>query len=139
LLWKQISKDDLVLTCGVAFLEIEWTSGSLFYWQQSQSNKISYYLLSNEISNLLDEIPRAVLHRVVFHQDGAIPHNAHMNFVFLNHLNYVGEQWMGAHGAIWWPARSPDLNPLDFFIFNGNFLDNVYLTPPGTQKKLKKG
>jgi hypothetical protein len=24
LLWKKISKDDLVLTCGVAFLEIEW-------------------------------------------------------------------------------------------------------------------
>jgi hypothetical protein len=31
LLWKKISKDDLVLTCGVAFLEIEWTSGSHFY------------------------------------------------------------------------------------------------------------
>jgi hypothetical protein len=31
LLWKKISKDDLVLTCGVPFLEIEWTSGSLFY------------------------------------------------------------------------------------------------------------
>jgi hypothetical protein len=45
---------------------------------------------------------------------------------------------MGAHGAIRWPARSPDLNPLDFFIFIGNFRDNVYLTPPGTQKELKK-
>jgi hypothetical protein len=30
LLWKKISKDDLVLTCGVAFLKIEWTSGSPF-------------------------------------------------------------------------------------------------------------
>jgi hypothetical protein len=45
---------------------------------------------------------------------------------------------MGAHGAIRWPARSPDLNPLDFFIFIRNFRDNVYLTPPGTQKELKK-
>jgi hypothetical protein len=45
---------------------------------------------------------------------------------------------MGVHGAIRWPARSPDLNPLDFFIFIGNFLDNVYLTPPDTQKELKK-
>jgi hypothetical protein len=45
---------------------------------------------------------------------------------------------MGPHGAIRWPARSPDLNPLDFFIFIGNFRDNVYLTPPGTQKELKK-
>jgi hypothetical protein len=62
-----------------------------------------------------------VLNRVVFHQDGAILHNARMNFVFLNHLNYVG-----------------DLNPLDFFIFIGNFRDNVYLTSPSTQKELKK-
>jgi hypothetical protein len=53
---------------------------------------MSYYLLSNEISNFLDEIPLAVLNRVVFHQDGAIPHKARMNFVFLNHLNYVGER-----------------------------------------------
>jgi hypothetical protein len=45
---------------------------------------------------------------------------------------------MGAHGAIRWPARSPDLNRLDFFIFNRNFPDNVYLTPPGTQKELRK-
>jgi hypothetical protein len=45
---------------------------------------------------------------------------------------------MGAHGAIRWPARSPDLNPLDFFIFIRNFQDNVYLTPPGTQKEVIK-
>jgi hypothetical protein len=45
---------------------------------------------------------------------------------------------MGAHGAIRWPPTSPDLNPLDFFIFIRNFRDNVYLTPPGTQKELIK-
>jgi hypothetical protein len=45
---------------------------------------------------------------------------------------------MGAHGAIRWLATSPDLNPLDFFIFIRNFRENVYLTPPGTQKELRK-
>jgi hypothetical protein len=45
---------------------------------------------------------------------------------------------MGAHGAIRWPDRSLDLNPLDFFIFIGNLRDNVYLTPSGTQKVLRK-
>jgi hypothetical protein len=30
------------------------------------------------------------LNRVVFHQNGAIPHNARKNFVFLNHLNHFG-------------------------------------------------
>jgi hypothetical protein len=83
-------------------------------------------------------MPLAVLNRVVFHQDGAISHNARMNFVFLNHLNHFGERRMGAHGVIRWPAGSPDLNPLDFFIFIRNFRDNVYLTLPGTQKELRK-
>jgi hypothetical protein len=68
LLWKKISKDDLMLTCGVAFLEIAWTSGFLFLLTVLSINKISYYLLSNEISNFLDEIPLAVVNRVVFHE-----------------------------------------------------------------------
>jgi hypothetical protein len=32
------------------------------------------------------------MNRVVFHQDGAIPHNTRMNVVFLNHLNHFGER-----------------------------------------------
>jgi hypothetical protein len=44
------------------------------------------------------------------------------------------------NGCSWsrWPATSLDLNPFDFFIFIRNFRDNVYLTPPGTQKELRK-
>jgi hypothetical protein len=45
---------------------------------------------------------------------------------------------MGARGATRWLPGSPDLNPLDFCIFIRNFRDNVYLTPPGTQKELRK-
>jgi hypothetical protein len=41
-----------------------------------------------------------------------------------------------AHG-VRLPATSPDLNPLDFFIFIRNFRDSVYLTPPSIQKELK--
>jgi hypothetical protein len=45
LLWKKISKDDLALTCGVAFLEIEWTNGSLFIYSSLDQTKyhIIYY------------------------------------------------------------------------------------------------
>jgi hypothetical protein len=56
--------------------------GPFFIDSTLNQTQISYYLLSNEISNFLDEIPLAVLNRVVFHQDGAIPHNARINFVF---------------------------------------------------------
>jgi hypothetical protein len=36
-----------------------------------------------------------------------------------------------AHGAIRWPARSPDLNPLDFFI-QGVFEVEAFLVTRGT-------
>jgi hypothetical protein len=46
---------------------------------------------------------------------------------------------MCAHGAIRWPATSPDLNPSDFFIFIRNFRDNVYYYYiPSTQKELRE-
>jgi hypothetical protein len=38
------------------------------------------------MSHFLDEVPLAVLNRVMFHQGGAIPHNARKNFVSLNHF-----------------------------------------------------
>jgi hypothetical protein len=38
-----------------------------------------------------------------------------------------------------WCGIFGDLNLLDFFIFIRNFRENVYLTPPGTQKELRKG
>jgi hypothetical protein len=37
-----------------------------------------------------------------------------------------------------WCGIFGDLNLLDFIIFIRNFRDNVYLTPPGTQKELRK-
>lgn len=47
--------------------------------------------------------------------DGAPPHtygqvSYHLNQIFPN-------RWMGTYGLIRWPARSPDLNPMDFFVW----------------------
>jgi hypothetical protein len=44
LLWKKIFKDDLVLTCGVAFLEIEWTSVGPFFIDSSL-NQTKYHII----------------------------------------------------------------------------------------------
>ena len=43
--------------------------------------------------------------------DGASIHNGVT--VYLRGI--FGARWMGRYGPIRWPARSPDLNPLDFF------------------------
>jgi hypothetical protein len=54
------------------------------------------------------------------------PHNARINVAFLN--NHFGDRWMGTYGPIRWPPRSPDLNPLDSFLW-GYIRNNVYLVP----------
>ena len=50
-----------------------------------------------------------------FQQDGAPPHyalpiRAYLYEVFPN-------RWIGRRGTIEWPVRSPDLNPLDYFLW----------------------
>jgi hypothetical protein len=48
--------------------------------------------------------------------DGAL---AHFSLCAPRHLNarYRGH-WIGRGGPIAWPPRSPDLNPLDFFLYS---------------------
>ncbi|KAJ4428162.1 hypothetical protein ANN_24177 [Periplaneta americana] len=39
-----------------------------------------------------------------------------------------GDRWIGYQGPVPWPARSPDLNPLDFFLWR-HMKTLVYTTP----------
>lgn len=65
--------------------------------------------------------------QIWFQQDGAPPHyglqvRQYLDNVFPNH-------WIGRRGSIEWPARSPDLSPLDYFLW-GYVKDRVYKTKP---------
>lgn len=60
------------------------------------------------------ENPQVPTNTIWFQQDGAPPHyranvRQYLNSTFPN-------RWIGRRGAIEWPARSPDLTPLDFFM-----------------------
>ncbi|KAJ8938501.1 hypothetical protein NQ318_005165 [Aromia moschata] len=57
---------------------------------------------------------------------GLPPHNAKIN---TNWLNTTFSDMIGTYGPIRWPARSPDLTSLDFWLW-GYIQDQVYLTPP---------
>ena len=54
---------------------------------------------------------------------------AHLDAAFPN-------TWIGRRGAIEYPARSPDLTPMDFFLW-GYLKDKVYRTKPRTIDALK--
>ncbi|GBM31958.1 hypothetical protein AVEN_74255-1 [Araneus ventricosus] len=46
-------------------------------------------------------------------------------------------QVIGYDGFVEWPPRSPDLTPLDFFLW-GHMKGQVYATPPPTLKDLRQ-
>lgn len=65
--------------------------------------------------------------QVHFQQDGAPPHYAVMVRTYLNEI--FRNRWIGRGGPIKWPARSPDLTPLDYFLW-GFLKDRVFRTKP---------
>lgn len=78
--------------------------------------------LNNEIEGLLEELSIREYNNIVWHQDGAPPHNV---FQVRNFLNNRFNQWIGTYGTINWPPNSPDLTPLDNFLW-GYLKDDVY-------------
>lgn len=74
---------------------------------------------------------------IIFQQDGAPPHWALAVRDWLDR-KFPG-RWIGRGGPIPWPPRSPDLTPLDFFLW-GYIKDCVYKTPvidlPGLKSRI---
>jgi hypothetical protein len=73
------------------------------------------------------------LHFTWFQHDGA---PAHFGVQVRDHLNTTfGENWIGRGGPSPWPARSPDLTPLDFYVW-GYMKSLVYSTPVANEMDL---
>lgn len=105
-----------------------------FFIDGSLNQQRYHQLLSEDVESFLDELSLAELRALYFQQDGATPHNARINVGWLN--RNFNEQWIGTYGPIRWPARSPDLTPLDFWLW-GYLQDRVYLTVPQNVNDLR--
>lgn len=69
-----------------------------------------------------------------FQQDGAAPHTATDALNWLD--THFGDNVISLKTLIEWPPHSPDLNPLDFFLW-GHLKEHVYSPPPTDLKQLK--
>lgn len=79
--------------------------------------------LQNDLPLLLEDIPLYTLARMCFQNDGC---PAHYGAVVKNFLDAeYGTNWIGRNGPIKWPARSPDLTPIDFYVW-GRAKELVY-------------
>lgn len=97
-------------------------------------NAESYLMfLQNELNEMLEDVPVGLLNRMWFQHDGAPPHIGRNVVNWLNN-NFNG-RWIGRRGPILWPARSPDLNPLDFYLW-GHMKQLVYAVEITTEEQL---
>lgn len=94
------------------------------YFFDSNLNQESYLeMLETVVLPFLDDINLEKRGKLFFQQDGCPAHNAVAVREWLN--KYFPEKWLGTFGPINWPARSPDLTPLDFFLW-GYLKQKVY-------------
>ena len=70
---------------------------------------------------------RADFNEMLFMQDGAPPHYSLRVRAFLDQT--FPQRWIGRRGSIKWSPRSPDLTPMDFFLW-GVVKDKVYKRKP---------
>jgi len=83
-------------------------------------------LLQTDMSDQLETVDVGT--ELWFMQDGCPAHNYHPATTYLR--NCFPGKVIGTHEQpLSWPARSPDLNPLDFFLW-GHISSSIYKTAP---------
>jgi len=90
--------------------------------------------LRNELPGLLEDIPLMIRSQMYFQHDGAPPY-------YTQHVGeYTNEpfanRWLGRVGPVAWPPRSPDLTPLDYYLW-GNMKTLVYETKVDSRAALR--
>ena len=82
-----------------------------------------YQFLTSTFEDYLDDLPLANYNSIWFQHDGAPPHNTRQVSDYLSER--FGDRWIGNNGPVRWPARSPDLNVLDTFLW-GTLKNRIY-------------
>lgn len=98
------------------------------YFFRENLNAARYLeFLQNQFSDALDNLPLNLRQNLHFQQDGASIHSTLQVREWLNHQ--FPNKWIGRFSENPWPARSPDITPMDFFLW-GYVKNQVYKYRP---------
>lgn len=89
--------------------------GPYFFEDSLNGERYLHFLRTFLVPTLTRLYPNEIDRNIWFQQDGAPPHYAIEVRAYLNTV-FPG-RWIGRRGAIEWPARSPDMTPLDYFLW----------------------
>lgn len=93
-----------------------------------------FEMLENTIEDLVEEVPVCYHRNFYFQHDGAPLHYAVQVRNYLNRK--YNQNWLGRGGPVPWPARSPDLTPLDSYLW-GEVKRLVYVEEAQSLENLK--
>ena len=106
------------------------------YFIDGHLNGNSYLRLPcDDLDDLLENVALAARRQIVFQHDGAPAHNSRIVREFLDET--FPDSCIGRGGTVRWPPRSPNLTPLDFFLW-GHIKGEVYRTVPPTVEDMRE-
>lgn len=94
-----------------------------FFLPDNLNGEFYEHFLREELPNLLEDLPLNLIRNMKFQHDGCPAHYRRGVREWLD--NEYPNRWIGRGGPIPWPARSPDLTPMDFYVW-GHMKTLVY-------------
>lgn len=91
-------------------------------------------ILRTVVANFIDNLPLNIYNSLYYQMDGCGAHNTRE--VYEELVSLFQDRWFAYRGPWRWPARSPDLTPLDFYLW-GKIKTIVYATPVTTKENLE--
>ena len=107
----------------VKVLSVACSFALTFYLNASTEVPITFFL---SFPDLMDDVPAATRINIWFQHDGAPAHFSYAVPEFLDRT--YPNRWIGRGGPVEWPPWSPDLTPLDFYLW-GHMKSMVNETP----------
>lgn len=105
-------------------------------WIEGRLTGASYLeMIRHVVSELMDDVPLEYLRDMYFQHDGCPSHYDRRVRLFLD--SEFPNRWVGRGGPVNWPARSPDLTPLDFYLWS-ELKRLVYTEEARSREELKQ-
>lgn len=97
-----------------------------YFFNGALNGETYLHFLQDVLPLLLEDVPLYIRANMWLLQDGAPPH---FSLAVREYLNTAfPDRWIGRSGYLEWAPRSPDLNPMDFFLW-GYLKELVYVRP----------